>query len=49
MSDGTLGYPETLYNNVNVDSVVSYKEITKRNNINICHNTKQKATVGGLK
>ncbi len=49
MSDGTLGYPETLYNNVNVDSVISYKDIVKRNNINICHNTKQKATVGGMK
>ena len=48
ISDGTYGYPETLYDDVSVDSIVPYKEIVKRTDINICHNTKQKANVGGI-
>ena len=49
ISDGTYGYPETLYEDVNVDSVVPYTEIVTRKDINNCINTKPKATVGGLK
>ena len=49
MSDDTFGYPETLYDDITVDSIVPYKELKKRDNVNYCINTKQKINVGGMK
>lgn len=49
ISDGTYGYPETLYENINVDTIVSYERIIERDDINYCRNEKPKATVGGMK
>ncbi|MBR5370098.1 MAG: hypothetical protein IK137_02205 [Bacilli bacterium] len=36
MSDGTFGFPETLYEEISVDKIVPYNELTKRNDINTC-------------
>ena len=49
ISDGTYGYPETLYDNINIDTVVSYERIFERNDINYCRNEKPAVTVGGMK
>jgi hypothetical protein len=49
ITDGNYGYPETLYEDVNIDSIVPYEELVSRSDINSCRNTKPKATVGGFK
>ena len=49
LSDGTYGYPETLYEDVNIDSIVPYESIVKRDDLNKCINTKPKVSVGGIK
>ena len=49
MSDETYGYPETLYEDVKLETIVPYKKVINRTDINYCINTKQPATVGGMK
>ena len=49
LSDGTYGFPETLSDDVTIDTVVPYEKIIKRNDINMCINTKPKVSVGGMK
>lgn len=36
ISDGTYGYPETLYEKVDIDTIVSYERIYERSDINYC-------------
>lgn len=48
LSDGTYGYPETLYDDIKVDTIISYKEVIEKTGINSCRNTKPKITVGEM-
>lgn len=48
ISDGTFGYPETLSDNVKLETIIPFEKVKERTDLNICKNTKQKATVGGL-
>ena len=51
MSDGTYGYPETLYENFTKDNIVKYKEIKFKDasEVNYCEIKKATASVGGYK
>ena len=49
VSDGTYGYPETLYDDVSVDSIVSYPKLVEKNNINYCIYNKEKANMSEVK
>lgn len=50
MSDGTYGFGETLSSQININTVVDYKKIERRNSnsINYCTVTKPKITVGEM-
>lgn len=48
LSDGVYGYPETLSNEVNFETIVPYEKIKSRTDLNICRNTKHKVTVGEM-
>ena len=48
LSDGTFGFPETLYENIQIDTVVPYQQIKERTDINYCENTKPKISVGEM-
>lgn len=45
MSDGTYGYPETLYDDIKVDSIVLYEDIGKRTDLNKCVAVKHKTSI----
>lgn len=47
ISDGVFGYPETLYDDISLETIIPYSEVKERKDINICKSTKQKITVGG--
>lgn len=48
MTDGIYGYPETLYDDIKIDTIVPYKKVIKREGLNKCKNTKPKVTVGEM-
>ena len=47
LSDGKFGYPETLFSDVKIDTIIPYGDIQERNDVNFCINTKQKLTTNG--
>lgn len=51
MSDGTYGYPETLYENFTKDNIVKYKEIKFKDasEVNYCEIKKATVSVGSYK
>lgn len=48
ISDGTYGYPETLYEDVKLETIVPYERVINRTDVNYCRNIKHKATTGEL-
>ena len=45
ISDGTYGFAETLYEDVNLDSIVPYKELEKSKGLNTCVVSKSKSSI----
>jgi hypothetical protein len=48
ISDGTMGYPETLSSDVKLETIVPHEKVITRTDVNYCRNTKHKATTGEL-
>lgn len=48
LSDDNYGYPETLYDDIKVETIVPYEKVVTRSDINICINKKPKVTVGEM-
>lgn len=46
LGDGTYGFPETLYEDVNADTIVPYESIPKRSDVNNCRIVAPKSTLG---
>jgi len=50
MSDGTYGFNDTLSSEVNINTIVEYKDVVQKrpNEVNYCTITKPKITVGEM-